>query len=302
MAPVALGLGVFQINVVVDSLLAMIAAPWAPAALTYAQRLIYLPLGLFGTAMATVLLPTFSRQVAKNEHAEILVTLSMALRNLIVMMLPASIGMLVLAVPIVRLVFAWTGGEFSQDSTLLTARAVMFYAPGLVFFSMYKVFVPVFYAFKDTRTPVRIGMSVVALNFLLNVLSVLFLPLYYKHAGLASSTVIASAVNCFVLGYILHKRVGSPGWGPIVGTTVRTLISSLVMAGMVGMSHSWLTTVAEKFEWGMKTGQLVAVTGSIAAGLIVYGFLAFLFCRREIHELLGRKHPSPSLSDPINGV
>lgn len=302
MGPVALGLGVFQINVVVDNLLALMAAPWAPAALIYAQRLIYLPLGLFGTAMATVLLPTFAGHAAKNENEAILSTVSMALRNLILMMVPASVGLLVLSEPIVRLVFAWKGGQFAEESTFLTARAVAFYAPGLVFFSLYKVFVPAFYALKDTRTPVRVGVAMVVLNFVLNVLSVLFLPLYYKHAGLAFSTVVASAVNCLCLGHILHRRLGSPGWTLIAQTAGKVLGASLVMGVVVFQSHAWLDKVVREAGVGSKPGQLLAVPGSIGIGLAVYGILALLLCRREMRELMGLRHRSVSAGDVGHSV
>jgi len=302
MAPVALGLGVFQVNVAVDSVLALIIAGWAAAALNYAQEIVYLPLALFGTAMGTVLLPTFSRHVARNETGEILQTINLAMRNLILLMVPASVGLLVLATPIVQLIFASKSGHFTADSTFYTARAVAFFAPGLVFFGVYKILVPVFYAFKDTRTPVRIGVAVVALNFALNVISVITLPLYFKHAGMALSTVIASIVNCVVLGYILHKRLGSPGWGRIARAAGGAVAASAIMGVAVFYAYAWLEAAVARTGWGMKTGQIAAVAGSVVVGLLVYGLLASVLCRQEVHDLIGRKRRSVEPQDAGNGV
>jgi putative peptidoglycan lipid II flippase len=202
----------------------------------------------------------------------------------------------------VQLVFAWHGGQFTHESTVRTARAVAFYAPGLVFFSLYKVFVPAFYAFKDTKTPVRIGVCVVALNLVLNVVSVVVLPLEYKHAGLAFSTVVASAVNCAILGYLLHRRLGSPGWSRIAGTAVRVLFASLVMGIVTFQAHALLAAAAPKMGLGMKMGQLVAVPGGIAAGVAVYAALALMLCRQEVRDMLGLKRRSAEPQDAGNGV
>ena len=109
MAPVALGLGITQVNVMIDRLLALHVAEWAPAAINYADRLIYLPLGIFATAMGTVLLPTFSRQNVQDDSQAVLGTLNDSLRHLMLIMIPASVGLFVLATPIVQLVYMWPG-------------------------------------------------------------------------------------------------------------------------------------------------------------------------------------------------
>lgn len=287
MGPMALGMGVFQVNLCIDRLLAFMVGTWAPAALTYAERLIYLPLGVFATALGTVLLPTFSRQAAREKKDEIRATLGVALRNLMLVMMPAAIGLLVLAVPVVRLVFA--GGEFGDRSTVLTARALMFYAPGLVVFSLHKVFIPAFYALKDTRTPVRVGLRVVALNFMLNIIFILTWPLEYKHAGLAFATVLAGAVNCLALGRILHQRVGTPGWSRIIRSWIRIFVASLVMGLAVSPTHKFLAGAVTGAGLDAKSGQLLAVAGSIIVGLLVYCGLAALLCRQEVREILSSK-------------
>ena len=275
MGPAAIGVGVTQINVVIDSLLAMWIGDWAPAALFYAERLIYLPLGLFATALGTVLLPTFSRQAARVDHAEIKRTLNRSLRGLLLVMAPAAAGLLALAPAVVELTFQ--RGAFDAWSTVLTTRAVCFYAPGLVAFSLYKALVPAFYALQDTTTPVRIGVRVVGLNLLLNIAFLLTWPLYYKHAGLALATVIAAVVNAVALGWSLHRRLGSPGWREIA----RSALVIGVCAGIMGLAVKGVHRALLE-----QAGDVGALVAAVAAGALLYGGLTAAACGRERRELL----------------
>lgn len=287
MGPVALAMGVFQVNVVVDRVLAFMVADWGPAALTYAERLIYLPLGIFATAMGTVLLPTFSRQVVRDQHGRIADTLGRALRNLLLVTAPAAVGLLVLAGPVVRLAFAWRGGAFGEESVVRTARAVAFYAPGLVVFSVYKLLVPAFYAMQDMRTPVRIAARVVALNFVLNVAFILSWPAGYKHAGIALATVLSSCVNCVALARILGRRVGDPGWRGLAGTAARTGIAAAVMGLAVGALHPLAWDAAFAHGMPAKAAEAVAMAAAVAVGVGTYALLSFLLCSREVRALAG---------------
>ncbi len=284
MGPAVFGMGVFQVNVVVDGLMALMVAKWAAATLAFAELLIDLPLA-FGTAQATVLLPTLSRQVVELRYDEIKRTLSLAVRILAFLMLPAVVGLIILAVPIVRAVYE--SGAFDAQSTIRTARAVMFYAPGLLMFGLYKLIVPVFYAFKDTVTPVRVGVKVVALNFLLNLTFVLTLPFEYKHAGLALATVIASCVNCFVLSSILQKKLGAFDLAEIYRSFIRSLVSSVVM----GICLVVLRPVVEhcaRDVMGLagKSMYIFTVVVCILIGSIVYFLMAFRLCKAEMHEVM----------------
>jgi putative peptidoglycan lipid II flippase len=286
MGPVAVGMGVHQINIVIDGVLALWAGPWAPAALSYAERLIYLPLGIFATALGTVLLPAFSKQAASNCTAEIPITLARSLTGLMLVMTPAAAGLMILATPIVRL--AYQAGHFDELSTVLTARALVFYAPGLVVFSISKLLVPAFYAVKDTRTPVQAGMAAVALNFSLNVLFVTTFPTYYKHAGLALATVIAAAVNGILLARLLIRRVGSPGWRELGSSFLRVLLCTTLMTGAIRLVLG-LTAPLTAFSAAVKTGQAATVGIGIATGAAVYAAAVLVFCRRECQSLRHRR-------------
>ncbi|NQT94021.1 MAG: murein biosynthesis integral membrane protein MurJ [Lentisphaerae bacterium] len=284
MGPAAIGMGITQINAFVDTVLAFWIGPWAPAALSFSERLLYLPLGVFATALATVLLPVFSGQAAREESDGMRTTINRSLRSLMFIMIPAATGLLVLARPIVELVFE--RGEFDAWSTTLTARALAFYAPGLVVFSLYKVFVPAFYAMKDTRTPVRVGIRVVALNFVLNIAFLLTLPTHYKHAGFALATVLAGCVNAGTLGWLLHKRIGSPGWLQILRDALRVLCASVLMAVVVWWCHA--AVALELADSGLPdvVSRLAAVSAAIGAGILTYVALALLLCRSALRELL----------------
>lgn len=274
MGPAALGLAVYQVNAVVDSVLAAWVGNWAPAALFYSERLLYLPQGLLATALSTVLLPVLSGHAARADYARIRETLNHSLRSLFFIMAPAAIGLLVLARPIIRMIFEWN--RFDAISTELTARALWFYAPGLLVFCLAKVFVPAFYATQDTRTPVRIGLLCVALNFTLNVTFILTWPQYWKHAGLALATVISEGVNGVTLGYFIHRRMGSPGWHRILQSAARILLAAALMGVCAYFCHRYLADLTLRLGLAAKPAQIAAVFGSIAVAMGCYAAFALL--------------------------
>jgi putative peptidoglycan lipid II flippase len=283
MGPAALGMAVTQVNVLIDKLLAMWIAPWAPSALFYSERLIYFPLGVIATALATVLLPTFSSHAAEKNSKAMRETITHSLRHLIFIMTPAALGLLVLAPYILQMIFEW-GGHFDEESTLLSARALMFYAPGLIVFSAAKVFVPAFYAMQDTRTPVRIGIYIVLLNLVLNIVFILTLPLYWKHAGMAASTVIAEAAGMAVLGVYLTRRVKDLQWSNILRSFLRCLFSAAVMAVTAWLTVWVLQPVLESML-PCKLAQICTVGLAIAGGVFIYLGLTFLLRSPELNEI-----------------
>ncbi len=278
MAPVAIGMGVVQINVIVDGVLALYVGDWAPAALTYAERLIYLPLGIFATALGTVLLPTFSHQVTRGQGDDMCKTMSGALNALMLVMIPASIGLIVLAEPLVTLLFE--RGKFDVRSTIYTMRAVWFYAPGLLFFSIYKVFVPAFYAMQDTKTPVKVAVSMVFLNLALNILFIITWPAGYRHAGLAFATVLTSIISCIILGWLLHNRVGRLEWLNIFSVAVRAFVASIFM----GLTSWYLYRMIIESD----VSQILAIAGAVFGGILIYFVLATLLCPQEFRRVLRR--------------
>lgn len=272
MGPSALGLAVNQVNVLVNSMIALHwVGAWAPSALFYAERLIYLPQGILATALGTVLLPVLSDFAAQNKHREMREAIHHGLRTLLFVMTPAAVGLFVLAGPVVQMLFEH--GTFDPKSTVLTARALSFYAPGLMVFCLAKVFVPAFYAMQDTRTPVKIGLCAVTINFTLNVCCALTLPEYWKHAGLAFSTVVSEGFNGLMLALFLRRRLGPFGIRGILAGLGRALGAAAAMAAVAGWTERALTTWLYVYL-PHKAAQIVGVPAAIALGIAVYFGLA----------------------------
>lgn len=285
MGPASLGMAITQVNVLLDRLMAGWIAVWAPAALFFSERLIYFPQGIFATALSTVLLPVFSGHAARSDHGQILRTINYSLRNLLYVMIPAAVGLFVLARPIVQMIFEW--GEFTDTSTVLTVRALMFYTPGLLVFSLAKVFVPAFYALQDTRTPVKVGVWTVALKLALSLTFILTWPLMWKHAGLALATVLAEGINGVVLAALLYRRLGSPGWRTIGWSAGRCLAASAVMGLCAWMAHPRVLSMFMEWGWATKPAQIAAVLAVMSLAVLLYGGLTLALRSPELNDVLG---------------
>jgi putative peptidoglycan lipid II flippase len=293
MGPATLGLAVTQINVMVNSLLAAWIGPWAPAALFYSERLLYFPQGILATAMSTVLLPVFASCAAEKRHEDLLRTMNHSLRMLMFVMVPAAVGLLVLARPVVQMLFEW--GQFDARSTDLTTIALQCYAPGLLVFSLAKVFVPAFYAHQDTRTPVKVGLACVLLNLSLNIIFILTLPVHLKHAGLAASTVLAEAFNGITLGWLVHRRLGSPGWVNMFACAGKAMAAATLMGAFIMFSLPLLQPYFASLIAVPKLAQIISVGVVIVGGMVVYAVSVILLrCPegREALDAIRRRRPS----------
>jgi len=280
MGPTALGQSVSQINVMINGIVARWATPWAPASLFFAERLLYFPQGILATALSTVLLPVFSGHAAQNDRQQMRDTMNHALRTLLFVMAPASLGLMALAAPITQMLYGW--GRFNQESVAHTAVVVQFYAPGLLVFGLAKVFVPAFYALQDTRTPFRNGLASVSINFALNILFTMTLPRDWKAASLALSAVISEGFNGISLGWRIHKVLGSPGWREIWISALRSFLRAVAMAGVVLVTHGSIERALAGTSLHAKLIQFVSVPGSIAIGVIFYFAVAALMKCPEV--------------------
>ena len=287
MAPAALGIGIIQINVCLDKFLAFWADPAAPAALEYAERIVYLPLGMFGTAFMTVLLPTFSRQAATGDMTLMRETLERAIRNLAVIMAPCSAALLVLALPVISLIYNIKGGRFDETSAVLSARALAAYAPGLLVFSLQKALTPVFYGLQDLKTPVRVSMIGLVLNVTLNVTSVAVLPHGWKHVGIAGSTVLSSLVNGVMLAVLLRRRGAFLRMAGCAGAVVSAVLCAALMAFAALAVHAWCRHVLAQDGTLAKGAEIAAMAVTVAAGMAVYGGAMAAVSRSELREMVG---------------
>ena len=284
--PMALGMAPVQINLLVDGVLALYAGTWGPSAMEYAERITYLPLGLVGTAFATVLLPTLSQLAVDRNHAALRTTLERTLRTIAVVMVPMSVGVTVLALPIVNLLYTWHSGRFNAESAMYTSRALMGYGPWLIAFSFCQALTPAFYAVKDTKTPVRYSVMNVGLNLALNLLFVFTWPNGWKHVGLAVSTGLCSAVNCAMLSRALRDKLGLLRFRTLVPVTLRLIAISLVMGVVAYYSEREISRTLTSAGWAYKFVELGAVSGAMGLGGCVYVALAMVFCRGSVNELV----------------
>ncbi|MEK9148957.1 MAG: murein biosynthesis integral membrane protein MurJ [Candidatus Desantisbacteria bacterium] len=224
MLPSIVGISVFSINSAVDTIFGSLVGPYAVSALYYANRLVQLPLSLFGTSVGMVSFPTISRHLAENRMDLAKETLSWSLRQVIVVILPAAVGLMILGKPIVCLLFEH--GKFSHTDVISSYYVLFFYALGLVFYSGVNSVVSFFYALGDTKTPVMTAIIAMLTNICLN--WVFLKPL--EEGGIALATSIASFVNISLLLLILRKRIGGIGLSEVKITFLKSCVASLIMA------------------------------------------------------------------------
>lgn len=225
--PATFGIAVAEINLFVDTVLASLLSEGSVSYLYYAQRLVQFPMGVFGVAMSTALLPALSVHSGMNEPARLVETLSKSYRMAMFMIVPSMVGLFVLREPIVRLIYE--RGEFTALSTQHTAFTLAFFCVGLLGFSGVKIFVSAFYAMGDTKTPVKVAAVTMALNIVFNL--ALMGPL--QAGGLALATSLSSTINMLVLIHLLRKRLGGLDGERIWNSFFRISGASAAMAAAI---------------------------------------------------------------------
>jgi putative peptidoglycan lipid II flippase len=279
MGPGTLGLAAVQINVVVNTSLAATQEQGAVSWLQYAFRLMYLPIGLFGVSIATAALPDLSRQAGESDKSAMRSTISSSLRMMLMLNVPATVGLIVLARPIVA--FLLEHGKFTSHDTAATAAALMFYAPGLLGYSAVKIASPSFYALRDSRTPVLISIASVGLNLILN----LALVQTMGYRGLALGTAIAAMFNALALLTLLGRRIGGIDGARVAMALLKILAASAVMGVAAHAASEWLVSVLPGTSWYLR---LVQVFGAIAVGVVVLVATARLLRITELETAMDR--------------
>ncbi len=263
MVPTVFGLAVTQLNIFVDTLIASFLRQGSISYLYYADRVVEFPLGVFGIAIATAALPTMAEQAARGDSRALRQTLAFTLRLGLFITLPATVGLLVLRQPIIRVLFQ--RGEFTPRDTAATAWALGFYALGLAAFASVKIAAQVFYALGDTRTPVKVGIAAMVLNSLLAVGLALFSPL--AHGGLALATSCSATFNAGMLLWLLSRRLGplgDPAWRASLG---RTGLATLALGAGLGLAWwGWPASASRGVE-ALFLAAVVGVSGLGYAGL-----------------------------------
>ena len=227
----AMGAGAVQINYMLDQVLGQVAAPWAAGVIGYAERLMDLPLGVIGVAFGTVLLPTFAGVFARGGVEGAREAFVSSSRQMLFVMVPAAVGLGVLAPDVTTVIYR--GGAFDAMAVVRVSRAVAVYAVGLGFFGLQKSLVPWFQAQNDMKTPLRVSVYTVCLNAVLNILAVAFLPVEWRHVGLAASTTLCAGCGCVLLACAARRRNGSLGMRRLARPVAKMLLGSALMAAAV---------------------------------------------------------------------
>jgi putative peptidoglycan lipid II flippase len=235
MGPGTVGLAATQMNVFVNTVLATQEGTGAVSWLNYAFRLMYLPTGLFGVSIATATVPAVSRHAAQQDEAAVRSTLADGLSLMLVLNVPATVGLIVLSHPIVRVIFERRA--FLPSDTLATAAALQYYAVGLLGYSIVRIASPTFYALGDSRTPVHISAAAVLVNAVLNVA----LAGLLGYRGLALGTSIAALFNAVGLLWLLHRRLDGLDDRRILSSFSRIAIASVAMGAAALLTERLLS-------------------------------------------------------------
>jgi putative peptidoglycan lipid II flippase len=277
MLPATIGLAATQLNLFVNTILASMLIEGSVSWLAYAFRLMQLPIGVFGVALATVSLPLVSRHAVTGDLTGLRTTLSGAIRLVCALTLPATFGLLALAEPIVRLLYQ--RGRFVAADTDRTAAALAAYCVGLCAYAAVKVLVPAFYALGDTKTPVRASFLSVAVNLAGNL--ALMGPL--GHVGLALSTSLTMLFNFGQLSWAMRRRLGRFDGKALAATALRTALASAAMAAVVRAG----VLASEPWWRGSFAGAAVVVAGGMLVGVLATWGLYRALRVAELAELEG---------------
>lgn len=257
--PGALGAGVYQVNLLVNTIIASTVATGAVSYLNYADRINQLPLGVIGVAIGTALLPLLSRQIKEGRLQDALDSQNRALELGLVMTVPAAAALIAMGAPVVQVLFQ--RGAFGPVETAATAAALSAFAVGLPAFVLVKALVPAFFAREDTRTPVKVAGATMAVNIALNL--ALVGPL--AHVGMALATALAAWFNALVLAVLLARRGLFTLDARLKRRAPRIVLAALIMAAPLWAAHHYV--------WPQAQGQLAAT--ALLAVLVTAGIALF---------------------------
>jgi putative peptidoglycan lipid II flippase len=280
MGPAVIAASAVQVNVLINSGFAARLGDGAVSWLNIAFRLMQLPLGIFGVAVGTVTLPLVSRSAALGDIPAFRAALAHAMRLVMLLTIPAAIGLIILANPIISVIYEH--GRFSAESTARTAEALRFYAIGLAGYSAVKVLAPAFYALDKRHLPMLVSLLSILLNLGLNWF--LTLHLNWGHQGLALSTSLVAVTN-FLLLYIMMRRYagGELETGAMVALLLKLLFAGALLGAICWLSLQFLfQTGTALSEWK----KIVDLTITIVVGAAAFFGAAFLLRVNEVRDVV----------------
>ena len=245
--PGFIGAAAVQINTLVDSFIAIYIGNYAAPALYYSERLIYLPIGIFAVSIGNAALVTMSKHAAEKKYDELISSLKYALKQILFISVPIAVFFLFFRFQIIYLIYG--GDRFGEKDLYETAWAMLFYSAGIPAFAALKVILSGFYSRKDMKTPVKIALTCVIINFILNL--ILMWPL--RQGGIALATTISSIINCIALLLILKNKlkIESDKKYEVFFSFIKVLFTSLVAAGIGKLLLSYLNNISiiSYFDW-----------------------------------------------------
>ncbi|MDY0360010.1 MAG: murein biosynthesis integral membrane protein MurJ [Desulforegulaceae bacterium] len=282
MGPTVFGAAVYQISILVNTILASFLQPGSVSYLYYSDRLVQFPLGIFGITAGIVVLPLMSSQVEQKKFDELSKTLTEGLLFIMFITFPASIGLAVLGIPVIKLLFE--RGEFTPQMTIYTYYALLCYLPSLFAASNLRILISFFYSFKDAKTPVKAGI----ISFIINIFAALILMNFLSFAGLALALSIGTITNFLILFVKIKTKIKKPDLTIFLKRTFFIAFASVFMGAIVYFTDFYFAKVFT----GSTSMLLIRIFFEILIGLIVY----FLFCIffklpevRAFRLILGRK-------------
>ena len=275
MAPAVFGLAALQINIFINTYFASSLQQGSLSWLNYAFRFFQFPVGVFGVAISVAALPLLSRQAAAKDFTRLKETFTSSLTMAFSLTIPATVGLVLLADPIIRIIFEH--GSFTAADTLKTAAALRYYALGLFAYASVKVMVPVFYALDDTRYPVFGSFLAVGANILIILLTIT--PLQHKAMALSISG--AMTVNFLFLGIILYRKLQGYSLSYLATGLGKVFASALLM----GIYIYWLRAIMA--DWMQQTflNELAGVFFFVLSGALLYGVALYLIRLHEFRML-----------------
>lgn len=291
MFPILLSLGAVQLNNSVDNFFALNLGAGNTTALTLSWRVANLPLGVFTVAIITVLYPLMSRQAASDDTGGIKESFSLGVREIGYMMLPATMGLVILSYPIIKVLFEH--GNFGPDETLKVSYILIFHSLGLVFFGLLMILNRVFYAFKNVKTPLKVASISIIINLVLDWVLIKFMDV----SGLALSTALVALFNVVVLLIILRKKVGNLGAKRIVSSYWKILVSTGIAGTAVYFMWRYLSVYAYRNLYWLILGLFVVIV--LGAG--IYVAFTIIFKMDEIRFVLNMFKREKSKNDDSSG-
>ncbi|MFQ5763797.1 MAG: murein biosynthesis integral membrane protein MurJ [Rhodospirillales bacterium] len=275
MLPVAVGAGIYQINLVIDTVIASLLPTGSISYLFFADRVNQLPLGVIGVAVGTALLPLMSRQLRAGETEAAHVSQNRALEFSFLLTLPATAALMVIAEPVIRVLFE--RGAFGAAETEATAAALAVYAVGLPAYVLVKTLAPGFFAREDTATPVKVSVVCLFVNLILN----LALMGPFKHVGIAMATAASSWLNAGLLALILRRRGHLALDGRLRRRLPRMVVAS---AGMAALLAAALVPLDAGLV-GSEAARIAALGALVAGGMAVFGGLVLALGAARLGDL-----------------